>query len=235
MLKKYVVFSKILSLAVIGGALLLSRLGSAVAVWTMQTQPYPTVIIDAGHGGEDGGAISITGIRESGLNLEISKRVRDFLNFMGLSTKMIRDSDVSVYTEGETIAQKKVSDIHHRAKIVEATPNALLISIHQNHFSEAKYRGAQIFYAETQGSAELAERLQGAIAQQADPKNRRQCKKAQDVYLMKHISCTAVLIECGFLSNYEEEQLLQTAAYQKKLAAVIGCCIYNYLEASNEV
>ncbi len=235
MYKKYVVFTIVISFAVIVGAFLVSRLGSAVAVWTANTQNAPIVIIDAGHGGEDGGAISVTGIRESGLNLEISHRLNDFLNFLGIRTQMIRKTDISVYTEGDTIAQKKVSDIRQRVHIVETTPNALLLSIHQNNFSEEKYRGAQVFYAATDGSPELAEKLQSSLAAHVDPNNHRACKQAQDIYLMKHVSCTAVLIECGFLSNYAEEQLLQDAQYQKKLAAAIGCCIYNYLEAPNEV
>lgn len=235
MYKKYVVFSIVISFAVIVGAFFVSRLGSAVAAWTADMPICPIVVIDPGHGGEDGGAISVTGIRESSLNLEISQRLNDFLNFMGIRTQMIRQTDISVYTEGDTIAQKKVSDIRQRVHIVETTPNALLISIHQNNFSQAQYRGAQVFYAATDGSSDLAEQLQHMLALHVDRNNHRQCKQAQDIYLMKHVSCTAVLIECGFLSNYDEEQLLKDACYQKKLAAAIGCCIYNYLEAPNEV
>lgn len=235
MYKKYVGISMFLSIAVIISALLFSRLGSAVAVWASDSQTVPIVMIDAGHGGEDGGAISVSGIRESTLNLEISLRLNDFLNFLGIRTRMVRTTDISVYTEGSTIAQKKVSDIRNRVNMVESTPNVLLVSIHQNHFSEAKYRGAQVFYAVTDDSEALAKMLQSSIASQVDPNNHRECKKAQDIYLMNHISCPAVLVECGFLSNYEEEQLLRDPNYQKKLAAAIGCCIFNYLEGQNEV
>ncbi len=233
--KKYVGIVALLTLASVIGAMLLSRFGSAAAVWAKEEQTRPTVIIDAGHGGEDGGTISLSGTHESAVNLEISLRLNDFLHFLGVSTKMIRTSDVSVYTEGATIAQRKVSDIRNRVNIVESTPEALLVSIHQNHFSEEKYRGAQVFYAGTDGSAELAEALQNTLCTHVDSDNHRECKKAQDVYLMNHVSCPAVLIECGFLSNYAEEQLLTSAAYQKKIAAAIGCCILNYLEAPNEI
>lgn len=231
--KKTVGFYLFVCAAAILGAMLLSRAGSAVAVFSSETSTAPIVVIDAGHGGEDGGAISVTGARESLLNLEISQRLNDLLHFLGVHTQMIRTEDISVYTEGDTIAQKKVSDIHNRVKAVEQTPNALLVSIHQNQFSESQYRGAQVFYA--QGSQELAELLQSDLAAQVDPRNHRQCKQAQGIYLLEHISCPAVLIECGFLSNPAEEALLRDASYQKKLASVIACTLASYLEETHEV
>ena len=193
------------------------------------------IIIDAGHGGEDGGAVSVTGVYESKLNLEIALRINDLLHLLGVQTEMVRTEDVSVYTEGSTIAQKKVSDIRHRVALVEQTPNALLVSVHQNQFSEAKYRGAQVFYAKTDGSQALAEQLQAALAVQVDPNNHRACKQAKDIYLMEHVSCPAVLVECGFLSNSAEEALLRDAAYQKKLAAAVAGTIFSYLEEADEV
>ncbi|MGM9553222.1 MAG: N-acetylmuramoyl-L-alanine amidase [Faecousia sp.] len=231
--KKSVGFYLFVCAAVIMGAMLLSRTGSAVAVLSSDVSTAPIVVIDAGHGGEDGGAISVTGVRESTLNLEISQRLNDLLHFLGIQTKMIRTEDVSVYTEGETIAQKKVSDIHNRVAMVEQTPNAVLVSIHQNQFSESQYRGAQVFYAS--GSQELAELLQSALAEQVDPKNHRECKQAKGIYLLEHISCPAVLIECGFLSNPAEEALLRDESYQKKLASVIACTLASHLEEINEV
>lgn len=231
--KKYVGWILLIAFVTILGAEILSRVGSAVVAWTESTEK--TVVIDAGHGGEDGGAVSVSGIYESKLNLEISLRLNDFLRFLGVQTVMIRNSDISVYTEGNTISQRKVSDIRNRVNIVESTQNALLVSIHQNHFSQSQYRGAQVFYAPTNGSEDLARMLQEMVASQVDTSNRREYKKVQDVYLMEHITCPAVLIECGFLSNYEEERLLSDAAYQKKLITAFGCCIYNYLEATNEV
>ena len=231
--KKSVGFYLFVCAAVIMGAMLLSRAGSAVAVLSSEVSSAPIVVIDAGHGGEDGGAISVTGVRESTLNLEISQRLNDLLHFLGIQTKMIRTEDVSVYTEGETIAQKKVSDIHNRVAMVEQTPNAVLVSIHQNQFSESQYRGAQVFYA--QGSQELAELLQSELAEQVDPKNHRECKQAKGIYLLEHISCPAVLIECGFLSNPAEEAVLRDESYQKKLASVIACTLASHLEEINEV
>ena len=105
-----------------------------------------TVVVDAGHGGVDGGATSCTGVLESQYNLEMSKRLNDLLNLLGINTVMIRDTDCSIYTEGETISQKKVSDLKERVRIVNSTDNALLISIHQNHFADQKYNGAQVYH-----------------------------------------------------------------------------------------
>lgn len=230
--KKYGIFYVFVCAAVLLSAALLSRLGSAIAVSSAQ-ESAPVIVIDAGHGGEDGGAISVSGVRESGINLEIALRLNDMLRFLGAQTRMIRTEDVSVYTEGETIAQKKVSDIKNRIAFVRNTPNAVLISIHQNHYSEEKYRGAQVFYAA--GSEELAKALQAALIAQVDPNNHRDCKPAKDIYLMEHVSCPAALIECGFLSNYAEEQLLRDPLYQKKLAAAIAGSLLTCLEEENEI
>ena len=230
--KKYWIFYVLVCAAVLLSAQALSQLSSAVAVSAAQ-EPAPVIVIDAGHGGEDGGAISVSGLRESGINLEISLRLNDMLRFLGAQTRMIRTEDVSVYTEGDTIAAKKVSDIKNRVAFVQNTPNAVLISIHQNQFSEEKYRGAQVFYAD--GSEDLARRLQDALIAQVDPRNHRACKPAKDIYLMEHVSCPAALIECGFLSNYAEEQLLRDPSYQKKLAAAIAGSLLTYLEEPNEV
>ena len=232
--RTYGLICLLLCAAAIVSALGLSKAGSAVYT-ALTYEPPVTVVIDAGHGGEDGGAVSVTGVHESQLNLEIALRLNDLLHLLGVRTAMIRTEDVSVYTEGDTIAQKKVSDIRHRVAMVEQTPNALLVSIHQNQFSEAKYRGAQVFYAKTDGSQALAEQLQAQLAAQVDPNNHRACKQAKDIYLMEHISCTAVLVECGFLSNSAEEALLRDAAYQKKLAAAVACTIFSYLEEADEV
>lgn len=193
-----------------------------------------TVVIDAGHGGEDGGASSKSGILESQLNLQIASMTRELLSFAGVRTKMVRTDDVSVWTEGESIQQKKVSDLKNRVRFVNETPNALLLSIHQNFFPEAKYHGAQVFYAGTDGSEALAKHIQRALRKTADPENKRQCKPAESVYLMQKVSCTAVLVECGFLSNEPEAQRLTEKAYQQKLAAAVCGALCEFLQAEGE-
>lgn len=195
----------------------------------------PTVVVDPGHGGEDGGAVSPGGVKESDLNLETSLRLRDLLDFVGIPTVMTRRTDLSIFSpEARTVSEKKISDLKNRVRLVEQTPNALLISIHQNMFSQSKYRGAQVFYRDSSGSRTLAETIQELLRRSLDPGNHRKAKENQTAYLLTHIHCTAVLVECGFLSNPEEEALLQTAAYQKKLAAVVCAGLWTHLQEQKE-
>ena len=189
-----------------------------------------TIIIDAGHGGVDGGATSCTGKLESAFNLEIALRLNDLMHLLGIHTEMIRTSDVSVYTQGETIAAKKVSDLKERVRIVNEAENALLVSIHQNTFSDSRYGGAQVFYGLEGESARLAEDLQNAFCNTINPGSNRRSKKADGIYLMEQIDTTGVLIECGFLSNAEEEAKLRSADYQKKLCCVIASTVSNHLD-----
>lgn len=184
------------------------------------------VVIDAGHGGIDGGAVSCTGIEESQINLEIAIRINDLLHLLGINTSMIRTEDISIYTSGNSIAAKKVSDLKERVKIVNQTENAILLSIHQNYFEDSRYSGAQVFY---KTDPTLAKQLQSALIETINIGSKRKVKKADGVYLMQNISCPAVLIECGFLSNYSEEKLLRDQAYQKKLTCVIGATVSCYI------
>lgn len=193
-----------------------------------------TVVIDAGHGGEDGGASSRSGVLESELNLQIALITNDLLRFAGVRTQMIRTQDISVYTEGGSIQEKKISDLKARVKMVENTPNALLLSIHQNFFPEAKYHGAQVFYAKTPGSEDLAKRTQGSLRTCADPANRRRCKPSENVYLMEKVSCTAILVECGFLSNEPEAEKLTQKPYQQTLSGAVCAALCTYLSAEGE-
>lgn len=186
------------------------------------------VIIDAGHGGVDGGAVSCTGAEESQINLEIALRLNDLMHLLGINTYMIRTEDVSIYTNGNSIAAKKVSDLKERVRIINQTPNAILISVHQNYFQDSRYSGSQVFYYQ---DATLARQLQTALVQTMKPESKRKAKKADCIYLMQNINCPAALIECGFLSNPVEEAQLRDPEYQKKLCCVIGsvvsCYIYN--------
>lgn len=189
------------------------------------------IIIDAGHGGVDGGAISCTGIPESRYNLDIALRLNDLFRLIGYDTYMIRTSDISVYTKGETIAQKKASDLKERVRIANEIENGIYISIHQNMFSDSKYTGAQVFYAKTKGSDLLANTIQSGFVATVNPGSRRKCKQSNKIYIMEHITKPAVLIECGFLSNPREEALLRNEEYQRKLCCIIASatdsCLYN--------
>ena len=197
---------------------------------TAITDNRRTVIIDAGHGGVDGGATSCSGIPESQINLEIALRLNDILQLLGMKTTMIRTTDCSVYTEGESIAAKKVSDLKNRVSTVNSNDNTLLISIHQNYYPDGQYHGAQVFYNVKEGSADFAKNLQTLFVNTLNPGSNRKAKKASGIYLMEKVNCTAVLVECGFISNLQEEQLLRDAVYQKKLCCVVaaGCSTYLY-------
>jgi len=227
-------FSALLICLFAGGTLLLfSIIGNRmVTVFseTRQISGRKTIIIDAGHGGVDGGATSCTGVLESNINLEIALRLNDLMHLLGMKTTMIRTTDRSIYTEGETIAAKKVSDLKERVRIVDKTDNAVLISLHQNYFSDSRYYGAQTFYADTDGSKELACELQAKIAETLTPGNKRMAKKATGIYLMEHIKTCGVLLECGFISNPQENARLLTPEYQKNLCCVIASTLSMYLK-----
>lgn len=214
------------------GVLAAAIWGSREVMAWAENQPVgqgTCIVIDAGHGGEDGGASSPGGRLESTYNLEISLRLNDLFHLLGYDTRMIRTTDTAVYTKGETIAQKKASDLKERVRIVNETENALLLSIHQNNFPDGRYSGAQVFYAGTDGSEYLAKLLQEKLVTTLNPGSNRKAKKCGGVYLMAHIDCTGVLIECGFLSNAQEEAMLRSGDYQKKLCCVIATVAGQYL------
>ncbi len=184
-------------------------------------------IIDAGHGGEDGGAVSPNGAVESAINLEVARRLDGVLALLGESTLLLRDTDVSLHgPEAVSLREKKASDLRSRAETAAQYPEAALVSIHQNSFPQPQYRGTQVFWAPTEGSQKLAQGIQETVRSKLQPDNSRESKPIPEtVYLMNHVPNRAVLVECGFLSNPEEEGLLQDSAYQTKLAVVIaaGC------------
>ena len=204
--------------AVVLVLLLTAALGSRAVTTLAESRPVKRnrcIVIDPGHGGEDGGAVSRSGLPESGFNLEISLKLNDLLNLLGYQTKMIRTTDVSVYTKGESLSQKKASDLKERVRSINETEGAMLLSIHQNHFPDDRYSGAQVFYAPT--------------VSELNPGSSRRAKKSSGIYLMEHIQCPGVLIECGFLSNGAEEARLRTPEYQKKLCSVLAVAAAGYL------
>lgn len=205
--------------------------GKAVTVLKENTSVIRehTLIIDAGHGGIDGGAISCTGLLESAVNLEIALRLEDIMHLLGYRTLMIRTTDRSIYTSGTTIAAQKVSDLKERVRIVNETDGGVLISIHQNTFSDSRYGGAQVFYAGNEDSKELATILQKKWIATLNPDSHRSAKKGEGIYLLQNISKPGILVECGFLSNPKEEALLRDADYQKKMCCIIAATVSGFL------
>lgn len=192
-----------------------------------------TVVIDAGHGGEDGGTVGINGESEKDINLAIAIELEKYLLQNNFDVIMIRDGDYSVGDNSlSTVAERKRSDTKSRLRTVEQAGECVLISIHQNHFTESKYYGAQVFYSgNREESAQLAEAIRQNIVSSLQPENRRENKEAEkNIYLLYNCQVPAVLVECGFLSNPDEAAKLNTEAYQKSVAAVIYNGLIDYLQ-----
>ncbi len=197
---------------------------TVISAMSGPVSPLKVIVLDAGHGGEDGGAISPDGVEESHINLEVSNRVCDALRFTGQHVVMTRTEDISLDHGEATIRKRKSADLKQRVSIVNGIDHAILISIHQNSLPTSPVtHGAQVFW-NTQPEAEpLAQLVQNSLNLCINPANEKQAKQIpSSVYLMKHSCAPAILVECGFLSNQQETIQLQSAAYQQKLALSIA-------------
>lgn len=204
----------------------------------VSTNSFPVIIIDAGHGGFDGGAVSVDGTAEKEINLAVAKYLREYLALFGFKTVMTREDDTSIEDDGiETIRSKKTSDLHNRMKIMEETDNSIFVSIHQNKFSVEKYSGTQVFYSPgtSDESIVLAQCIQDTVKNTLQPENTRVITECgASVFLIYKAVKPAVLVECGFLSNNEEARKLSTEEYQKQMALCIAVGIQNYITSRNE-
>ncbi len=202
-----------------------------------QAKQLPVIIIDAGHGGEDGGATATDGTNEKDINLQIAKYLNSFFTSGGFKTVMTRNDDIAIYDDGcTTIKSKKVSDMHNRLDIFNSDKNSIVISIHQNKFEQEKYSGTQVFYSpNSEESQKLAENIRLSVVNMLQPENTRENKKAtKDIYLLYNCTQPSVIVECGFLSNNAELQKLKTEEYQKQMAFSIYCGSLEYI-ATKEV
>ena len=212
-----------LCFCVLGGASWLGREKVVPASGAAQGNSR-VLILDAGHGGEDGGASSASGNRESDINLEIVLKTEALMGFLGVPTELTRTEDVSIYSAGaSTLREKKISDLKNRVAMIQDVPNAMLICVHQNHFTDSRYSGAQVFYSEGDVGRQWGEYAQKVLRQTLNPDNGRSAKPVPDgIYLFEHIDCPSLLVECGFLSNGEEASLLLTDPYQRKIAMALA-------------
>ncbi len=186
------------------------------------------IIIDPGHGGIDGGAVGVSGTVEKEVNLAISLALRDLLVFMGYNVIMTRDTDISIHDpDATTVRQMKTSDLHNRLKIAVEHESAAYISIHQNNFYDHGQSGMCFYYSPNNGKSKvLAENLRSSLLEYLQPDNRRQLKEAGDnLFIMYNAPGPAVLVECGFLSNPEEEKLLCESEYQIKICLIVAAGI----------
>ncbi|MEG1869605.1 MAG: N-acetylmuramoyl-L-alanine amidase, partial [Oscillospiraceae bacterium] len=223
-----------LILSIILGLILALLAGTAAiqANGTGRHVPFqPSIIIDAGHGGFDGGAVGRDGTVEKNINLAIARKLRDLCELNGISTIMVRDDDHDVADHNlKSIRSKKVSDIHNRLALTVQNPDAIFISIHQNQFPQNKYWGAQVFYGpKNECSQLLAQSIQHNFRVRLTPDNQREIKIAEkNLYILYNTKSPAVLVECGFLSHAQECAMLQDDEYQQQVAFVILCSLLEF-------
>ena len=196
------------------------------------------IIIDAGHGGVDGGAVGVNGTIEKHINLEIALQLRDVLEAAGYKVVMTRETDMSIHdSTAVTISQMKVSDLRNRLAMTKTYQNSILISIHQNTLTNPSVTGAQVFYSGNNSqSAVLAQCIQDQFNEYIQLADEREIKQAgKNLYLFYNAENVAILAECGFLSNSQEEQLLQTPEHQADIVFTIYCGLIDYLNTREEV
>ena len=190
------------------------------------------VVVDAGHGGADPGKVGINGSLEKDINLEIAKKLQQLLELEDVEVILTRDSDAGLYDENAS--NKKVQDMKRRVEIIEQTAPVVTVSIHQNSYHEEYVHGAQTFYYQnSEQSKVLAEKIQQLLILELDENNTRTAKGNDSYYLLKKTSSPIVIVECGFLSNSEEAQKLESDYYQEKLAWAIHLGILQYINSQS--
>ena len=235
--KRDLLFSCLFCCFFLGMAAVLWR-GNAIPAFNVRDDSPVTVVIDPGHGGEDGGAVSPGGVAESQINLAVSLRVSELLRFAGQRTRLTRDEDVTICDQGlDTMRQRKASDLKNRVKLVEETENAVLLSVHQNSLpSSPVTHGAQVFWNRQEGAEALAGSIQEALNAAVNGGNDKHPRQIPDsIYLMKNITAPGVLVECGFLSNAPETERLQDPTYQLRLAFAVAAGYLNAGDAETEL
>ena len=224
------------------GALILA-LGAVCALYisrdkpAMSTvRPLPSaeiLVLDAGHGGEDGGAVSAAGVPESHINLQIVQKMEQLFTFVGESAALTRTGPDAIYSgDAKTLREKKISDLNNRVEMINETPRGFLISIHQNSLPGTKARGAQVFYNAVAPAKDAAVSVQQALNSGINGNNRKNAKQIDEsIFLMNNIQRPGILVECGFLSHAEEAEILQTDSHQLRLSTAI---VSGYLQSRTE-
>ncbi len=233
-LKIYLTYSAALICVFLFGGLLYLSVGEEPDAVTAAAAPQKTVVIDAGHGGEDSGAVA-NGLSEKDINLSIAKQLKEYLEISGYTVIMTRTEDKAIYdSSAGTVREKKVSDMEKRRDIINSDENNILISIHQNKFEQPKYSGAQMFYSGNDPASErLAQCIKNSVTSLLQPENRRECKKDEgSIYILKTARVPAVIVECGFLSNPEEAKKLSDEGYRRKMAFAVCCGFLDYMKTA---
>ena len=194
------------------------------------------IVIDAGHGGEDPGAIGVNGAYEKDLNLAVATALGEELISKGYTVVYTRTTDKMLYSEEENVKGfRKLSDLKNRCKIANEYQNAIFVSIHMNSYGASKYSGLQVYYAEdSDSSRNLATMIQDRVKTDIQNDNNRAVKEGKNMYVLENCKCDAVLIECGFLTNEVECNKLSEKEYQKELSFSISCSIIEYIEETSK-
>lgn len=218
----------IMAVIVLVGAYFLAKEGAHMVESKKAEEGKICIVVDAGHGGDDPGKIGINDAKEKEINLKIAKNLKTLLEADDIEVVLTRTDDNGLYSEGAN--NKKVEDMRKRCEIIEEAKPVFTVSIHQNSYPEEYVKGAQVFYyGESAEGKKLADTLQASLIEQLDPTNHRQAKANESYYLLKKTSSPTVIVECGFLSNSEEANLLITEEYQKKVAEAVHTGILQYL------
>jgi len=191
------------------------------------------IIVDAGHGFPDGGAVGIGGTIESTVNLKIAKMLSEKLTKLGYKVTLTRSTENALTDEGKSIAQKKKNDMYQRLEIINKSDADMFVSIHMNTFTDSTNQGAQVIYSpNSMHSGLIAEKIQNSLCKIPENKAKRSIQKGSErIFLLRNATIPAVIIECGFISNFEEEKRLNNENYQIKLAAAITKGINNYYQS----
>lgn len=186
-----------------------------------------TLVLDAGHGGIDGGAISDSGLKESDINLQIALKTEALVRFLGIDTVMTRETDTD---NSDNKAYSEHDNLVQRVKLANSTENAVLISIHQNEFPSAVVSGAEVMYSDNDDSKALGLITQDNLVALLDSSNRRVARPApKELLLTSSVECPTILVECGFMSNPQEVQKLASNDYQLKLATILAGSYIQFL------
>ncbi len=189
------------------------------------------VALDAGHGAMDSGKVGVNGVLEKDINLKIVLKLKERLEQSGVTVVLTRADDTALYSE--TDSNKKMADMRARCKTIEDSNADITVSIHQNSYHESYVAGAQVFYyTHSENGKTLAEKIQSHFTDVLGEKNKRQPKANSDYYLLLHVKCPIVIVECGFLSNWEEAANLCDDNYQESMAQAIAAAIVEYLNSN---
>ncbi len=217
----------IVSLIVVG-TIYFKYANSAVETFGLATATK-TIIIDPGHGGFDPGKVGTTGVHEKDINLKISLKLRDYLEQSGAYVVMTRTEDIDL--DGDNTKEWKKGDMINRSKKVNTSDGDIMVSVHQNAFPQSNVKGGQVFFhKDSKAGKILAQHIQKAIQTHGDEENKRVAKHNGDYYVLRTTEIPAVIVECGFLTNPEEEKKLNTDYYQEKMAWSIYLGIIGYFQ-----